>query len=36
MTSGKTFSAKPIPPFMAELLTDGGLIGHIKKGIEKG
>ncbi len=35
VTSGVTFSAKPIPPFMAELLADGGLIGHIKKGLKK-
>ena len=28
---GVTFKAKPIPPFMAELLSDGGLIPHLKK-----
>lgn len=30
-TTGKTFHAKPIPPFMRELLNDGGLIPHLKK-----
>ncbi len=25
------FKSKPIPPFMAELLSDGGLIPHLKK-----
>ena len=28
---GMTFKSKPIPPFMAELLSDGGLIPHLKK-----
>jgi 3-isopropylmalate/(R)-2-methylmalate dehydratase small subunit len=31
LTSNKTYRAKPIPPFMAELLADGGLIPHLKK-----
>jgi 3-isopropylmalate/(R)-2-methylmalate dehydratase small subunit len=31
MTKGKTYRARPIPPFMAELLSDGGLIPHLKK-----
>ena len=30
-TSKKTFQAVPIPPFMRELIKDGGLIAHIKK-----
>jgi 3-isopropylmalate/(R)-2-methylmalate dehydratase small subunit len=30
-TSGQTFQARPIPPFMQELVRDGGLIEHIKK-----
>ena len=30
-TSGRTFQARPIPPFMQELVRDGGLIEHIKK-----
>lgn len=35
ITSGETFTAKSIPPFMAELLSDGGLIPHLKKRIGK-
>ncbi len=31
VTRGKTYHAKPIPPFMAKLLEDGGLIAHLKK-----
>jgi 3-isopropylmalate/(R)-2-methylmalate dehydratase small subunit len=31
VTSGRTYRARPIPPFMAELLADGGLIAHLKK-----
>ncbi len=31
LTQGKKFSAKPIPPFMQELLRDGGLIPHLRK-----
>jgi 3-isopropylmalate/(R)-2-methylmalate dehydratase small subunit len=31
LSTGGTFSASPIPPFMKELLDDGGLIAHIKK-----
>jgi 3-isopropylmalate/(R)-2-methylmalate dehydratase small subunit len=31
LTSKKTYHAKPIPPFMAELLEDGGLIAHLRK-----
>ena len=31
LTTKKTYRAKPIPPFMAELLDDGGLIAHLKK-----
>lgn len=29
--SGKVFNAMPIPPFMQELLEDGGLMEHIAK-----
>jgi 3-isopropylmalate/(R)-2-methylmalate dehydratase small subunit len=29
--TGKVYDAKPIPPFMTELLADGGLMGHLKK-----
>ncbi len=31
LTQGKKFSATPIPPFMQELLRDGGLIPHLRK-----
>ncbi|MDP2992516.1 MAG: 3-isopropylmalate dehydratase small subunit [Deltaproteobacteria bacterium] len=32
---GLSFSAQPIPPFMQELLRDGGLIPHIMKKVKK-
>jgi len=31
LTQQKKFVAKPIPPFMQELVKDGGLIQHLKK-----
>ncbi len=31
LTKGKTYQAKPIPPFMQELIDDGGLMAHISK-----
>lgn len=31
LTLGRTFRATPIPPFMQELLRDGGLIPHLRK-----
>jgi len=31
LTSGKVYRAKPIPPFMQELIDDGGLMAHISK-----
>ncbi len=34
LTTGKTMKAQPIPPFMQELIRDGGLISHIMKKIE--
>ncbi len=33
-TTGEKFQAQPIPPFMQELVRDGGLIEHIKKQVE--
>ena len=33
-TSGRKFQARPIPPFMQELVRDGGLIEHIKKQVK--
>ena len=35
-TTGEKFQAQPIPPFMQELVRDGGLIEHIKKTDETG
>ena len=32
LTQKKKFFAKPIPPFMQELIKDGGLIRHLRKG----
>jgi 3-isopropylmalate/(R)-2-methylmalate dehydratase small subunit len=31
MTTGDVFRAQPIPPFMQELISDGGLIPHVLK-----
>ena len=31
LTQRKKFFAKPIPPFMQELIVDGGLIPHLRK-----
>ncbi|HWP35331.1 MAG TPA: 3-isopropylmalate dehydratase small subunit [Thermodesulfobacteriota bacterium] len=31
LTTGQTFQARPIPPFMMEILHDGGLMPHILK-----
>ena len=36
LTQNRKFFTKPIPPFMQELLQDGGLIPHLqKKGLKK-
>jgi 3-isopropylmalate/(R)-2-methylmalate dehydratase small subunit len=34
LASGERFQSQPIPPFMQELLRDGGLMAHIKKCLE--
>jgi 3-isopropylmalate/(R)-2-methylmalate dehydratase small subunit len=34
LTTGKKYLSQPIPPFMQELLADGGLMAHIKKNLE--
>ncbi len=34
LTTGKRMKAQPIPPFMQELIRDGGLISHIMKKME--
>ncbi len=31
LDSGKRYASQPIPPFMQELLADGGLIAHLRK-----
>jgi 3-isopropylmalate/(R)-2-methylmalate dehydratase small subunit len=31
LTTGKTYASQPLPPFMQELIADGGLIPHIMK-----
>ena len=31
LTSGKTFTVAPVPPFMQELITAGGLMAYTKK-----
>ncbi len=33
LTTGKTFQARPVPPFMQQLLRDGGLMAHLAKRI---
>jgi 3-isopropylmalate/(R)-2-methylmalate dehydratase small subunit len=35
VTRKKTYKAKPFPPFMLELIRDGGLIEHTKKRLAK-
>jgi 3-isopropylmalate/(R)-2-methylmalate dehydratase small subunit len=35
LTRKKTFMAQPIPPFMQELIGDGGLIKHIAKRLKE-
>ena len=35
LTRGKSFQANPIPPFMQELIRDGGLMNHIAKRLER-
>ena len=32
LTTGRTFHAAPIPPFMQEILAAGGLMNHVLKG----
>jgi 3-isopropylmalate/(R)-2-methylmalate dehydratase small subunit len=36
LTQKKTFTAQPIPPFMQELIKDGGLIRHVAKRLAEG
>jgi 3-isopropylmalate/(R)-2-methylmalate dehydratase small subunit len=32
---GRSFQAKPVPPFMQELVRDGGLINHLTKKLRR-
>jgi 3-isopropylmalate/(R)-2-methylmalate dehydratase small subunit len=34
LTTGKKYTSRPIPPFMQELLADGGLMAFVKKHLE--
>jgi 3-isopropylmalate dehydratase small subunit len=34
LSTGKKYKSQPIPPFMQELLADGGLMAHLKKHVE--
>lgn len=36
VTTGKTYTVKPLPPFVMEIITDGGLIPHLRKVISHG
>jgi len=36
LSRGMSFSSKPIPPFMQELIRDGGLMQHIAKKLDLG
>ena len=31
ITTGKTYQAEPFPPFIQQIITDGGLIKHVTK-----
>ncbi len=34
LATGRVYPSQPIPPFMQELLADGGLMAHVKKCLE--
>ena len=34
LSTGKKYQSQPLPPFMQELLADGGLMAHLKKHVE--
>ena len=36
VTSQKTYTVAPLPPFVMEIITDGGLIPHLKKVLSHG
>lgn len=35
LATGKTYASQPLPPFMQELIADGGLIPHIMKRLKE-
>jgi 3-isopropylmalate/(R)-2-methylmalate dehydratase small subunit len=35
LSRGRTFQAKPIPPFMQDLIRDGGMMNHLAKTLKK-
>jgi len=35
LTRKRTFMAQPIPPFMQELISDGGLIKHVARRLKE-
>lgn len=35
ITTGKEYKAKPFPPYIIELINDGGLVNHVKKVVKK-
>jgi len=36
LTSGKSYAVDPIPAHLMEMITDGGLMPHLKRRLEKG
>lgn len=36
ITSGKSYTVNPLPPFVMEIINDGGLIPHLKKELSHG
>ncbi|KYK38208.1 MAG: 3-isopropylmalate dehydratase small subunit [Theionarchaea archaeon] len=36
VTTGKSYTVTPLPPFVMEIINDGGLISHLKKEISHG
>jgi 3-isopropylmalate/(R)-2-methylmalate dehydratase small subunit len=35
LTTGKTYTSQPLPPFMQELIAHGGLMAHVMKKLKK-
>jgi 3-isopropylmalate/(R)-2-methylmalate dehydratase small subunit len=36
LTSGETYTVTPLPPFVMEIIDDGGLIPHLRKVLSHG